>query len=681
MPITSGDAKPRAAERLQLRLFGEFAAREGDSGIELTPRGRKARGILAYLALTHRHRASREVVAELFWSDRGEEQARASLRQSLAELRKALGLCADAIEITRDTMGLNAGLFESDASSIIAAARERRLVELPALLQQVDPELLRDLEGLSPAFDAWLFAERTAQRDRLVSTLLEAAEGQLTMETARYVREIANQLERLDPGNEGVARLGMRADALEGNLASVHRRYRRLSASLQSEFGVQPSPETHATFTELTALRPMIDRPELGVAVDPTTTASSPAGPAIEPPVIIVAPVAWIGRRSDGEAIATISTDEITTVLGRHRDIRVLAIDSSDLDRVADVCSTAVVTYLLSGTLREVGDQFRLNVKLASNDSGMLLWSEQITIAEADLDKAVDLIVARTVGAVAPVIERDLILNLPPRVQDANDSYAVYARARKLARTGETFAEIKEAADLLEGVVLRTPSDVRARLLLVQLYNSDFWQTSAGHDTVELRARALTLAREAWALDPHHPVVHLRMGWCHLRGGNWSEAGQALEKALGLGANNARVINAVGTGLAFLGEIHEAEATIARAFAINPFPPPDYHADAAVVLALAERAEEAEEQFRGSTHAGLHYRAVRLANASVNQPKESVIALATELRQGFARVWRGMTPLDDDAIIEWTERFMPLRQRAHRRLIDDGLARGFALAS
>jgi TolB-like protein len=424
----------------------------------------------------------------------------------------------------------------------------------------------------------------------------------------------------------------------------------------------------------------MLDQPQLGAASDPAAAPAKSARPVVEPPVVIVAPLAWIGHGEEGAAIAAISTDEIMTLLGRHRDLRILAIDTSDLARVADVCSTAVVTYLLSGTLRAVGNKFRLNVKLASNDSGMLLWSEQIAVEEADLDQAVDLIVGRTVGAVAPVIERDLILNLPARVNETDHSYAIYARARKLARTGETFAEIKEAADLLESIALGTPSDVRARLLLVQLYNTDFWQTSAGHDTVELRARALTLSREAWALDPHHPVVHLRLGWCHLRGGNWSESIQAFEKALELGPNNARVINAVGSGLAFLGEIKEAQALIGRAFAINPFPPPDYHADAAVVLALSERADEAEEQFKGSTHTGLHYQAVRVANAAGHQSPDRVGQLATELRRRFALVWRGSTPLDDEAIIEWTKRFMPLRQRAHRRMIDDGLAQGLALA-
>lgn len=677
MQITAIDVEPRATERLHLRLFGDFAAREGVNGAEVTPRGRKARGILAYLALTHRHRASRDIVAELLWSDRGEEQARASLRQSLSELRKALGLCADAIEIERDTVLLRAALFDSDISRVLAAADAGRLGELAPMLHDVDRELLRDLQGLSPAFDAWLLSERAVQSDRMVRAALEAAEARLMIDTAKHVRDIANQLERLDPGNESVARLGMRAEALEGNLASLHRRYRRLQTQLRQDYDADPSPETRTTFSELTALRPMLDEPALGLT-DRDPSVIAPAGPVVEPPVVIVAPIVWMGAPGEGEAVAAISTDEITTILGRHRDIRILAIDTSELARVADACGTAVVTYLLSGTLRGLGNRYRLNVKLASNDSGMLLWSEQITIEESDLDSAIEQIVARTVGAVAPVIERDLILNLPPRVNATDHSYAVYVRARKLVRTGETFAEMKEAADLLESVVLRTPTDVRARLLLVQLYNTDFCNHSAGHDTVELRARALTLAREASALDPGHPVVHLRLGWCHLRGGNWQEASQALERALALGVNNARVINAVGLGLALLGELDQAEAMIARAFAINPFPPPDYHADAAVVLALEGRAEEAEQQFRGSTHSGLSYRAVRLANAVRSQPAAQVRALAGELRAGFSEVWRGTTPLDDEAIIEWTARFVPLRQRAHRRLIDDGLTQALA---
>lgn len=48
--------------------------------------------LLAYLALAPKHKASRDHVAELFWSGCDLQQARHSLRQSLYRLREAAGV-------------------------------------------------------------------------------------------------------------------------------------------------------------------------------------------------------------------------------------------------------------------------------------------------------------------------------------------------------------------------------------------------------------------------------------------------------------------------------------------------------------------------------------------------------------------------------------------------------------
>ena len=53
--------------------------------------GKKNRALLAVLALSPGQAMTRERLASLLWGDRGEEQARNSLRQSLAVLRKELG--------------------------------------------------------------------------------------------------------------------------------------------------------------------------------------------------------------------------------------------------------------------------------------------------------------------------------------------------------------------------------------------------------------------------------------------------------------------------------------------------------------------------------------------------------------------------------------------------------------
>ena len=75
---------------LHIKLLGGFEARR-DSGEALALKGRKTQALLAYLALSPGQARSREELVGLLWGDRGEQQARASLRQSLSELRKALG--------------------------------------------------------------------------------------------------------------------------------------------------------------------------------------------------------------------------------------------------------------------------------------------------------------------------------------------------------------------------------------------------------------------------------------------------------------------------------------------------------------------------------------------------------------------------------------------------------------
>ena len=97
-----------------------------EAGREIVISARKDRALLAELAVSPSGSVSREKLAALLWSDRGENQARSSLRQSLTVLRKELGplganlLIADdqRVELTRDAM-------EIDAVSIISQSKKR----------------------------------------------------------------------------------------------------------------------------------------------------------------------------------------------------------------------------------------------------------------------------------------------------------------------------------------------------------------------------------------------------------------------------------------------------------------------------------------------------------------------------------------------------------------------------
>ena len=81
----SKHAELHAAE-LRLSVLGGFALQRAN-GEAVQISNRKARALIAYLALTPNNTESRERLAGLLWSDRAEEQARGSLRQTLKQIR------------------------------------------------------------------------------------------------------------------------------------------------------------------------------------------------------------------------------------------------------------------------------------------------------------------------------------------------------------------------------------------------------------------------------------------------------------------------------------------------------------------------------------------------------------------------------------------------------------------
>src|SRR5215470_12174801 len=95
------------AIKIFLQLFGSFAIEaQGARAIPLAVTSRRGRALIAYLAMQPRYRASREDLATLLWGDSGDVQARQSLRQCIASLRRDLHGVAGLLVADRDSVGL-----------------------------------------------------------------------------------------------------------------------------------------------------------------------------------------------------------------------------------------------------------------------------------------------------------------------------------------------------------------------------------------------------------------------------------------------------------------------------------------------------------------------------------------------------------------------------------------------
>ncbi len=135
---------------LHLTPCGGFSL-AGADGAEIPLKSQKAKALLAYLALPPGKTRSREEIMALLWSDRGEAQARASLRQVLTGLRKDLGEEAmAALRITDEAVSLDP---------------ERVTVENG----NAGDELLAGFHLHDPAFEEWLRDERLRLEDTVPS--------------------------------------------------------------------------------------------------------------------------------------------------------------------------------------------------------------------------------------------------------------------------------------------------------------------------------------------------------------------------------------------------------------------------------------------------------------------------------------------------------------------------------
>ena len=643
-----------------MTLFGRFRAFAGDADIR--PRGRKAAAILAFVASQDRRSAPRTKLADLLWSDRAPEQARASLRQSIAELRSAV---PEALVISREDVSLHAGAVTSDAEQIAMAAARGDMVALARSLDDIDGSFLDDMDGLSPGFDEWLQVERVRQQEWLIATVLAGLSDAPATDDLRERQRILGALQALDPLNETVVRKRLQLDHATGDAASMHRRFRRFADLLLKELGVRPSPETCNLFEELISTVP---EPRTDRLADPTTSATLP-------PLVLVNQL--VSDDAPGSAeIAAACSEDIRIALAQHRELRVLMPGMIEPGLLRTMSTTAIAAYILSGSVRRSGGEARINLQLGNVASGVVSWSEQLRLGETPTADVVEHVVSRAVGAVMPTIDRELpTMPLPKSgTSGAWDAVLLYARGRKLARDARTLEEARAGATLLEETIAADSRHVGARLLLAQLYNSDFWHMLAGHDARNFRARALKLAEEAAAIDPGNLRVRLRLGWCYLRRRDWGLAEHAFREAADGLPYDADALNECAFGLCQLGEVEDALRLMQRVFRLNPFAPADYHADQAVMLAFAGQAEASEEHFEVSPEKGLIYQAVRLGNLlALGRASPREVPLQRQFLRDFASIWQRQAPFDRDDITEWLDLGMCLRHGEHRELVKRGV--------
>lgn len=559
--------------RARLYLFGLMRAVSA-AGEDLLPPARKSRALLAYISMAGGERVPRSRLATLLWDRSGDAQARMSLRHALSELngsvnRRVPGL----VEIGRDWVRLDMRTCWIDAL---------------AVSDQCD-QLLEGFDGISVAFDQWLTTERIRYEDGLRSGLESELNRLIEEDAAPDVRAAAaRKLVNFEPTNETAVRALMLAFIQMGDRGQALREYERCRAALQASLDIRPSKETVALFeaARVTAQ----DAGTLAKRYSVQLEAKNDAGAApikstqnissaerSDRPSIAVLPFENLSVDPEHEYAADGLVEDLTEALSRVPTFFVVSRLSAKALKgqyrsAQEIGDALGVRYILSGSMRILGDRLRLTAELTDTSAGIALWSSKLDERFFDLFEVQNRLAGAIVGRVAPYLHAAEIKRAQAKRPEHLNVFDLFLRAQeKMHNSSRTVFELSE--DLFDQALARQPHHAPTlawRAYWHVLRVGQGWSPDPASDTEQ----AEKFARRAVDCDVLEPMAFAVQGhiasYLHK---DFSFAFNRFETALRINPNAAPAWLWSAAAHAWMGEGALAVEEVNRAMALSPYDP------------------------------------------------------------------------------------------------------------
>jgi len=223
----------------------------------------RALRILCFIASRQNHRATKDAIIETFWPDTRPDDIDKNFWPTISYIRRALNSNQEVkknfIRYRESAYYLNPEfnylLDLEEFERLIAIAQSRRRDEDLAgytIAARTAIELYRG-EFLEDIYDNWVEEPRAYYQTMYFTALKDLADYHHRLQeydqSIAYCKIILNR----DPYREDVHRQLMDSQARIGNRAAVREQFENLRTLLREELGVDPLPETLATYKRLVA--------------------------------------------------------------------------------------------------------------------------------------------------------------------------------------------------------------------------------------------------------------------------------------------------------------------------------------------------------------------------------------------------------------------------------------------
>lgn len=532
--VVDGSATgPDDVPPLRIRLLGPLAVMRGDFPLAL-PNSRKARALLAYLALSP-VAVPRSRLCDLFWE--GASDPLGELRWCLSKIRSLLDRDGKSRVVTHaDRVALDLRDCLVDVAEV-GAAIHAGVDHLPLhRLEELEARFVGDfldhltLDG-SPAFEAWLDAQRRRCRGQHVA-ILDRLSAQTGGETSIASLEHWMRLAPFD------------RRAHERFLAVLAESGRLPEAEAHLDFVARQFEAEGLDFAPLRARWPALKARAAGPGAflaGPRIDDAAPMAPAVRRASLAVMPFLDLAAgRGDSRVAAALTHDTITR-LAKLRSLFVIAqgtvfalhgrgIGADEAGRLLEV------DYVAGGLVRRHGGRLAVTVEVAETRTARIVWTEVFEAARTGALDVLDALGDRIVSAVAREIEmsecRRAVLK-PPNSLDAWEAHHrglwhMYRFSPEDNAQARRFFELATRLD---------PTFSRAHAGLSFTYFQDAFQGWSAR--AEAAARAAAAAEQSLLADDHDPAAHWASGRASWLLGDHDPAVAALERSIDLSPNFA----------------------------------------------------------------------------------------------------------------------------------------------
>jgi DNA-binding SARP family transcriptional activator len=624
---------------LQLKVLGRFTFVQGSQAIAMP--GVRDRALLAFLAITGVPQ-SRERLAGLLWSDRSDEQARQSLRQALAALRKlGVPVLADG----RERIGL-ASAISCDAQAFVIHHTAGRLDDLRQAIELYEDNLLVDWTANLPDFEEWLTAERARFAGMAIEIVLrllawpaprlEAAERLFLARKALSIDPYLEEAHRQELG--ALIDMGLRGEAI---LA-----YQAFAAALRKDLGIDPDPQTVA----IAALaKARMDTAHNKVPGKPSATASRPR--------LAVFPLHTPEQSDVASHLAFGVMSEIAEALSQFPSIRVIAPQSSFLianepNRLDCAVQSLRAAYVLEGRLASYKKGVEVRLELIDLADGSIVLSEcrtGETLDYPDFARQLAHAVANSIDGRIGQLRRSRSEAIDPERLAAWD---LWLRGQHVSEKWATDSE-PQAESLFRRAIAADPTLARACSSLALVLNGRILVSPGLPGENELRQEAVELARRAVDLDPRDPRSHLAMAWVSLFLCDRQRAMRHAQLAYESNPHSADTLMHVGLLNAYLGEASSGLRLANEAIDLNPLFPDWYVYMHAQILILAGQSKEALSRASGFADSFIELAGWLTIAAAEASDDEAMHDMASRLLTLTQHNWAGDTPWTKERATEW----------------------------